>query len=103
MDPVPLRDTIAIGKTAGQSFRLLQTADPNDPRGPYKVQTVSYFYAVSTRAEDELLTFQWTPEDPIPRTMKAPHLHVGRVLMNNQAVIRPGDLQGPHPDREGVT
>ena len=84
MDPVALRGPTHMSLSAGQVVRIVQVDDPDNPRGPYKIQTVQYFYDVLTSDGQEILSFHWTPEDSPPnRTF--PHLHIGSVMLDADA------------------
>jgi hypothetical protein len=71
--PVNLRGPHRLSLVVSQSFRIVEA---EGDRGPYRVQTISYFYEVATRAGDEVLVYHWTPETEEGRNYG--HLHVGR-------------------------
>lgn len=44
-------------------------------RGPYKVKTASYFYAIENRNQQELVAYHWHPEGT---DIPFPHIHLGK-------------------------
>ncbi len=99
MDPVPLRGEVPLHLTAGQYIRLIETADPEDERGPIKVSTVRYFYVLATETDEEILSFHWTSGAAVeggPEEVSFPHLHIGPALIGTQPVIRPKNLRKAH-------
>ena len=99
MDPVRLKsDGIAtpVYISIGQNIRVIETGDQEDPRGPYKVQTVEYFYDLRADTNTELLTFHWTPEAKGDGVVTFPHLHVERSLIAPTAPVRPRDFHKIH-------
>jgi hypothetical protein len=103
MDPVPLRGHWPLFLTVGQNIRIVKT-EPRDPRGPFKVTTIRYLYALSTSDQQVVLSFHWAPEageedQPVgeggtPITFG--HLHVGPALIGSDPPIRPKDLHKAH-------
>lgn len=99
MDPVPLRGGVPLHLTVGQTIRIIRTDDPEDIRGPFKVRTIDYFYLLATEADDEILSFQWTPEATAAGVVNAvsfPHLHVGPAMIGEAPAIRPKNLHKAH-------
>lgn len=84
-DPVTLRGPHQITFSASQRFRIVEA---EGDRGPFNVQTISYFYEIATRAGEEVLVYHWTPETPHGRAYG--HLHVGRVCIADASPL-PGD------------
>jgi hypothetical protein len=96
MDPVRLRGTTRLLFTAGQNIRIIETEDPEDPRGPLKIETVRYFYVISTTDQTEILAFHWTPEAIDSSTRTFPHLHIGQAITTSQTALRPRTLHKAH-------
>jgi len=67
----PLGGDRDLALFVGQQYRIVES---EEPRGPWKVQTVAYSYVVNYGA-DELLAFHWNPTGP--GAVTRPHLHVG--------------------------
>jgi hypothetical protein len=57
----------------GQSYEVVR-AKP--PRGPYKVSTRAYWYALEDNAGHEVIAYHWHPEQTPHRA--SPHLHIGQ-------------------------
>ncbi len=70
-DPVPLSGAHELALSVAQNYRVMEF---EGPRGPWKVQTTSYFYELR-RGEKELLVYHWHPRGASPHTN--PHLHLG--------------------------
>lgn len=70
--PVSLRGEQDTFLTVGQRYRLVEDVGP---RGPWKVQTAGYLYAVDDGERREILAYHWHPEGP--STITTPHLHLG--------------------------
>ncbi len=49
-------------------------------RGPYKVKTVSYFYAIENRRQQELAAYHWHPEGT---DVAFPHIHFGKGVIKD--------------------
>lgn len=96
MDAVRLKGITPIDFTAGQIVRIIKTDDVD--RGPYKVSTVRYFYTFWTTGDqpEEILSFQWTPEETGPGVVPFPHLHIGPAIISGQNVVRSKDLHKAH-------
>ncbi len=72
---VPLKDCdLAI--SAGLQYDVVWTDD--EDRGPWKVTTRAYVYALRQRDESEILAFHWQPGVSGPPW---PHLHVGTCVL----------------------
>lgn len=98
MRPVRLQANPPIYLVAGQVARVRPV---DDPRGPFKVRTDSYFYAIHVAgsvngATAEALAFQWTPDATGVSEVGFPHLHIGAVLVAGQTALRPGSLHKAH-------
>lgn len=99
MNPVRLPSTAGtepVYMSVGQQVRIIQTDDPADPRGPYTIRTVEYFYDLRSDEDTELLMFHWTPEAEGDGIITFPHLHVGSALISRQAPLRPRDFHKIH-------
>lgn len=96
MDPVPLKGTMPISLSAGQIIRIVKTDDPDDSREPFEIQTVQYFYDLLTSDSKEILGFHWTPEERGDGVVAYPHLHVGSVMIDRTAPIRPTNFHKAH-------
>lgn len=96
MDPVRLKGVTQIDFTAGQIARIIKTDDVD--RGPYKVSTVRYFYTFWTTGDqpEEILSFQWAPEETGPGVVSFPHLHIGPAIISDETAVRPKDLHKAH-------
>ena len=70
-DSVPLAGEHDLALAIAQNYLVVQA---EGPRGPWKVQTTSYFYELR-RGDRELLVFHWHPAGASPQT--SPHLHLG--------------------------
>jgi hypothetical protein len=90
LNPVALRGPFRLRLTVGEVVRV--GAASEIPGGDYRVDLVAYFYQLQTRDDRELFGFHWTPEAGGPAVVTFPHLHVGRVLLAGQTVLRPDDL-----------
>jgi hypothetical protein len=102
MDPVPLRGEFPLSLTVGQHIRIVKT-EPTDLHGPFKVTTINYLYALSTRERQEVLSFHWAPDASDEGEVKARiapvtfgHLHIGPALIGEHPPIRPKDLHKAH-------
>ena len=95
MDPVPLKGEIPILLAVGQIVRIIET-ERGDPRGPFRISTVQYFYQFSTPENHEVLSFHWTPEGSGANVVTFPHLHIGPAIVSGQTTIRPDDLHKAH-------
>jgi hypothetical protein len=70
-DPVALQGSERLGLSVAQNYRLVEF---EGPRGPWKVQTIAYFYELR-RGDHELLAYHWHPQGASRYT--SPHLHLG--------------------------
>lgn len=60
------------------SLRFLHTyriVEDGGPRGPWKVQSGGYCYALENQQAEELVAYHWHPS--WPSTITFPHLHIG--------------------------
>lgn len=88
-DPVVLRSRFGdIAFDAGQRFRIVKDDDIRD--GPFRAQTIEYWYALGLDNGPSLLTFHWTPEAESGAQRRYPHLHVGSGLISGAGT---GDLR----------
>jgi len=71
-EPVQLNRDPPLALRAIQHYRIVEAADA---RGPWKAQTVAYWYAIETLDEREVLAYHWHPNSRSATT--APHLHLG--------------------------
>jgi len=61
-------------------YTIERTADPHDPRGPWKVRTLGYAYTLDAATGPELLAYHWHPDQPEGRRLVAfPHVHVRAI------------------------
>jgi hypothetical protein len=103
MDPVRLRGEWPLFLTVGQHIRIVGT-EPNDPRGPFKVATFDYLYALSTSDQQEVMSFHWSPEagaedqamDERGTPITFGHLQIGPALIGSAPPVRPKDLHKAH-------
>jgi hypothetical protein len=84
-DPAPLRarprhTKIRLGVKA--QYRIVE--DPG-PRGPWKVRTAAYEYAIETEDGREVLVYHWHPNANSPVTF--PHVHVGSTELKTDGVL----------------
>lgn len=70
-DPVALAGDHDLSLAVAQNYRVVQA---EGPRGPWKVQTTSYFYELR-RGDRELIAFHWHPAGASSHTRA--HLHLG--------------------------
>ncbi len=63
-------------------YRIVE--DPG-PRGPWKVRTAAYQYAVETDDGREVLVYHWHPDAHSPVTF--PHVHVGSTVLRAGGVL----------------
>jgi len=99
LNPVRLRTAagiLPVYMSVGQQVRIIKTEEPADPRGPYKIQIVEYFYDLRSDDHTELLTFHWTPEAEGDGVVTFPHLHAGSAIIAQDAPIRPRDFHKIH-------
>lgn len=78
-------------------FVYLQVADH---RGPWKVNTVGYWYSLETSEERELLAYHWHPGATPELTF--PHLHIGHAAQVAYAPITEAHLPTGHVVLEDV-
>ncbi len=90
-EPVRLRGPHRLTLAASHRFRIIEA---EGDRGPFKVQTISYFYAVSTQAGEEVLAYHWTPETQEGRTYG--HVHVGRRCIAETSPLPPNRFKRLH-------
>lgn len=93
-EPFALRTNPYIALRAAQRFRIMEDDEIAD--GPYRVETVAYFYAFETEARQEILNFQWTPEATQPGQKTFPHVHIGRGLLEGKARLFPETFHKKH-------
>ncbi len=81
MDPVSLTGEDSLHLSVGQTIRIVKLDDPDDPRGPLKVQTIRYFYLIAMPDNRDILSFHWMREAEIGDEANAvvfPHSTLGR-------------------------
>ncbi|MGC4107327.1 MAG: hypothetical protein QM753_13470 [Thermomicrobiales bacterium] len=84
LDAIPVRGTLGTFwislAIAGQVVE-----DDRPDRGPFRVMTTQYSFTLSEDADEarEMLAYHWTPEAPGDQ-VRAPHLHVGRTVLNDR-------------------
>lgn len=94
-EPLELRRNPSIAFGGGQLFRIVR--DDTIADGPHRVHTVKYFYAFATDDGQEILNFQWTPEEGhLPGRKAFPHLHIGRGLLGGHAGVFPDTFHKLH-------
>lgn len=69
---VPLDASLPLALRVTQHYRIIEASGA---RGPWKAQTVAYWYAVEDRVESEVLSYHWHPAGRSAVT--TPHLHLG--------------------------
>lgn len=55
-----------------QKYRIVEDSGP---RGPWKVETIAYYYALEAESGREILAYHWHPDTGFPVT--TPHMHLG--------------------------
>lgn len=80
-EPVRLRGRTALWLSVKMQFRVLESRE--EGRGPWKVNTAAYHYALRDAPTREFFSYHWHPEAAEEgRRIEHPHLHVwdeGRV------------------------
>src|ERR1035441_102287 len=69
---------VALGGPGLLKLRLVhhyRIAEVPDERGPWKVSTAGYFYALDDSRDREIIAYHWHPGGRSP--IRFPHLHVG--------------------------
>jgi hypothetical protein len=98
MNSVPLKGPTSLYLVAGQNIRFSES-HLGSSRDRYQVQILSYTYGFtdqSEHGEQELLTFHWNHHSEPSPAIPPGHVHIGRSLLANPTVIRPGDFQNAH-------
>lgn len=98
MNSVLLKGPNTLYLVAGQNILISEKTSARS-RDRYQVQTLSYTYGFTIKTEcgeQELLTFHWNHDQAPSHSIAPGHLHVGRGLLANSTVIRPGDFQNAH-------
>ncbi len=81
-----LRSDHRLSFTVVESF-VITAAGETDQR-QYRIQTTEYSYQILTRSGSELLAFHWTPLADGPGYRTHSHMHVGNVLLADNAPIQ---------------
>lgn len=68
--PVPLAGTTRLALVVVQHYHVTR---PEPPRGPWKVSTVGYEYALEDAEGHEIIAYHWHPGGP---EVTFPHLHL---------------------------
>jgi hypothetical protein len=68
-DPVSLTHSVGLHLSITMQYRLVEAPGA---RGPWKVQTVAYFYVLADGNDDEIIAYHWHPYVGVT----TPHLHV---------------------------
>jgi hypothetical protein len=84
--PVRIDSGRGIALYVAHHFRIIEA---DDPRGPWKVSTAGYAYALGDRDGREIIAFHWHPSSP--NKVTSPHLHLGPV-----AQVGHDQLRGAH-------
>ena len=98
INSVALKGPNSLYLVAGQNIRISES-HLGRSRDRYQVQTLSYTYGFTTQSdhrEQELLTFHWNLHPEPSPAIPPGHVHIGRRLLANPTVIRPGDFQNAH-------
>lgn len=70
--------------SVGHDYRIVELEDEADARGPWKVRTARYVYAILDEQGNELLAYHWHPEDPSQPSgrsrIQTPHLHLSDTI-----------------------
>ena len=70
-EPVPLSGNSRLAIRIAQQYRIVEH---DGPRGPWKVSSVAYRYALSDQGGRDILAYHWHPWEGMPITW--PHLHL---------------------------
>jgi hypothetical protein len=93
---VPLDGPAKLQLWVDHHYRIVRPTE----RGPYKVQTAAYYYALEDQDGREILAYHWHPSQP-----QYPHLHVGPGAVDSQwlaAVERSPQTNALRPDLMGA-
>ena len=69
---VPLAGPSLLKLRLANHYRIIEAPDE---RGPWKVSTAGYFYALDDASDQEIIVYHWHPEGRSP--IRFPHLHLG--------------------------
>lgn len=74
-DPVKLAGTSQLTLSLLQNYRIVEA---RGERGPFKVSTTAYFYALEDSKGHEIIAYHWHPnrKDLDGRIVTFPHLHL---------------------------
>lgn len=91
-EDVELKGPNRISLFATQRFTVVETSD--EERGPFKVRTTNYVYAIKYR-DEEILNYHWTP-DVTDGQRTYPHLHIGRSVVSRDCPVKADDFSHLH-------
>lgn len=85
----PLLCDSGIFLTFRMQYRIIELED--DEKGPWKAQTVAYYYSLEDADGDEIIAYHWHP-DTTP-AIAHPHLHLKRGCIKRESGSDQGESQ----------